>query len=87
MRKISISEQVERFLRTLAPVPKHAVRLAISRLAYGDDGTKALGGELAGYRRVTWGKYRVVYLSNANSVECIHAGVRKTVYKEFKPRN
>lgn len=84
MRKISISGQVEEFLRTLPPEPKHAMRLAIARLAQGDGNTKALKEELDGYRRISEGKYRVIYLSYADRVECIYAGVRKTVYKEFK---
>jgi mRNA interferase RelE/StbE len=80
-----MSEQVDAFLRQLPPGPKHTVRLAISRLAHGDAGIKALKEELAGFRRVAVGKYRVVYLSLTEQVECVHAGVRKTVYKEFKP--
>jgi len=84
MRRISISVQVEDFLRTLAPAPKHALRLAISRLAQDDAGTKALKDEFAGYRRLAVGKYRVIYLSFADKVECLHAGRRKTVYEEFK---
>ena len=71
-------------MRTLAPVPKHALRLAISRLAQGDAGTKALKDEFAGYRRLAEGKYRVIYLSFPDKVECLHAGRRKTVYEEFK---
>ena len=84
MRKINISEQVEDFLRSLPPEPKHAVRLAISRLAEGDDGTKALRDELAGYRRIAVGKYRVIYLSYATSAECVQAGIRKTIYEQFE---
>ena len=84
MRKISISVQVGDFLRRLAPVPRHALRLAISRLAQGDAGTKALKDEFAGYRRMAEGKYRVIYLSFADRVECLHAGRRKTIYEEFK---
>ncbi|MDR0902369.1 MAG: hypothetical protein LBM92_06335 [Opitutaceae bacterium] len=83
MRKIGMSGQVERFLRTLPPEPRHRVRLAISRLARDDTGTKALKDELAGYRRIAVGKYRVIYLPYADGVECVYAGPRKTIYKDF----
>jgi len=43
-----------------------------------------LKDEFAGYRRLADGKYRVIYLSFADKVECLHAGRRKTVYEEFK---
>lgn len=84
MRKIIMAEQVVSFLRTLPPDAKHALRLAISGLADGDRGTKALGINLEGYRRVAVGKYRVLYLSRHDCVECVHAGMRKEIYKEFK---
>ena len=72
-------------MRRLPPGPKHALRLAISRLAHGDAGTKALKDELAGFRRLAEGKHRVIYLSLADRVECVYAGARKTVDKEFNP--
>lgn len=87
MRRISISEQVDGFLRTLAPGPKHAIRLAISKLAQGDAGAKALKNELAGFHRLAVGKYRVVYISKKDSAECFYAGERKTIYEKLKDSN
>ena len=84
MRKVSISTQVEDFLRDLPPEPKHAVRLAIAGLAEGDANTRALRDELTGYRRLAVGKYRVIYEEVAGGVDCVHAGTRKTVYQEFR---
>ena len=82
--KIIVSEQVEAFLRTLPPVPKHAVREAIGKLAFQQGDITALENDLAGFYRLRVGRYRVVFTYAAGmTIDCVFMENRKFVYEVF----
>jgi mRNA interferase RelE/StbE len=75
--------QVAEFLRSLAPEPRHQLRLAIRSLAAGRGDVKALEGELAGYWRLRVGSYRVILWRSATVIECVFAERRSIIYEIF----
>ncbi|AHF91105.1 hypothetical protein OpiT1DRAFT_02515 [Opitutaceae bacterium TAV1] len=84
MYKVRISEQVEFFLRTLPPGPKHAVREAVARLASQKGQIKALENELSGFWRLRVGRYRVIFTyARPMTIDCLFAEERKLVYEVF----
>jgi len=59
--KIRVESQVESFVKSLAPVPRRRLRLAIRGLEYGRGDIKSLEGNLAGYSRLSVTGYRVIF--------------------------
>ena len=82
--KVTISGQVETYLRTLSPAPKHAVREAIAKLAFQQGDITALENELAGYHRLRVGRYRVIFThAPGMTIDCLFMESRKLVYEVF----
>ena len=82
--KIIVSEQVEAFLRTLPPVPKHAAREAIGKLALQQGDITSLEDDLAGFHRLRVGKYRVIFTyAPGMTIDCLFMENRKLVYEVF----
>ena len=84
MYKLRVSGQVELFLRSLPPAPKHALREAIGRLAKQRGDIKALEGNLAGYWRLRVGRYRVLFAyEKPMTIVCAYAAERSLIYEVF----
>jgi mRNA-degrading endonuclease RelE of RelBE toxin-antitoxin system len=82
--KIKLSEQVTAFVRSLAPVPRREVRLALKSLASGQGDVKMLEGALMGYSRLRVSSYRVIlFYRSPKTVECVYAERRSIVYEIF----
>ena len=85
--KVKVSDQVESFIKALAPEPRRALRLAIKGLAQDKGDTKRLEGKLAGYHRLRVAGYRVIYAERFEAghriLECIWAKERAVVYEIF----
>jgi mRNA-degrading endonuclease RelE of RelBE toxin-antitoxin system len=85
--KVRVSEQVEGFVKSLAPHPRHRLRLAIKGLAAGAGDIKSLEGLLAGYGRLSVAGCRVIYRERAERgvriIDCIYAERRALVYEIF----
>lgn len=82
--KVRISEQVEGFLRSLAPTPRRRLRDAVGKLAREQGDIKALENDLSGFYRLKVGRYRVVFCyTEPSTVDCIFAEERKLVYEVF----
>ena len=85
--KIRVEEQVEAFVKSLAPDPRKHLRLAIKSLAEGRGDIKALEGNLAGYSRFRVTGYRVIFKERADRgmriVDGIFAERRPLVYELF----
>jgi mRNA interferase RelE/StbE len=82
--KVIISEQVENFLRTLPPVPKHTAREAMAKLAFQQGNITALENELVGYHRLRVGRYRVIFVyAPGMTIDCLFMEGRKLVYEIF----
>ena len=85
--KIRVATQVEAFVKSLAPDPRHRLRLAIKELAGGHGDIKSLEGNLAGYCRLGVTGYRVIYKERAERgvrvIDCVFAERRALVYEIF----
>ncbi len=82
--RVSIGNQVETFVRTLAPEPRRAVRQALKGLADDKGDIRQLEGKLAGLWRSRIGRIRVVYgikaVKSERVVFCIYANYRPVIY-------
>lgn len=81
------SDQVEGFVKALAPEPRRTLRLAIRGLAEDRGDTKPLVDALQGYYRLRVGPYRVVYREEFEEgqrvLKCLFAQRRNVVYELF----
>jgi mRNA-degrading endonuclease RelE of RelBE toxin-antitoxin system len=86
--KVEVAPQVKEFVRSLAPVPRRNLTLAIKSLAQDDGDLKVLEGKLAGYHRLRVSNHRVIYreqfIYGARVIFCIFAEHRSVVYKIFQ---
>jgi mRNA-degrading endonuclease RelE of RelBE toxin-antitoxin system len=55
--RVRVSEQVESFVKALAPEPRRALRQAIKGLSQGKGDIKRLEGKLSGYHRLRLAGY------------------------------
>jgi mRNA-degrading endonuclease RelE of RelBE toxin-antitoxin system len=85
--KIRVEEQVEAFVKSLAPDPRKRLRLAIKGLADARGDIKSLEGNLAGYCRLRVAGYRVISKERTERgsrvIDCIYAERRALVYEIF----
>jgi mRNA interferase RelE/StbE len=88
MTKVRVSEQVEHFVKALAPEPRQALRSGIKRLADGKGDLKPLEANLAGWQRLRVKTYRVVFKeiweNGERVVDCPYVNRRSVVYDLFK---
>lgn len=84
---VELSEQVVNFVRSLAPEPRRAIRLALRELEEDRGDIKQLEGELAAWCRLRIKGYRVILRYEIEGSErfarCIFAERRKLVYELF----
>jgi len=83
--------QIEAFIKSLAPEPRHALRQAIKQLAEEKMASldlRALEGMLQGYMRLRVRTYRVIYVVSAEAqgptLTLVAAGPRSTIYEAFE---
>lgn len=85
--KVRVEEQVEDFVKSLAPDPRKRLRLAIKGLADGRGDIKYLEGNLADYCRLRVAGYRVIFKERAERgsrvIDCVYAERRALVYEIF----
>ncbi len=85
--RILVSDQVESFIKSLAPHPRRALRQAVKSLADDCGGTKALEEPLTGFHRLRVTRYRVIYSERFEAgqrvIDCIFAEERSVVYEIF----
>lgn len=83
--KVRVSEQVESFVKSLAPDPRKRLRLAIKGLAESHGDVRPLEGSLAGYGRLRIAGYRVIFKERTERsvrvIDCIFAERRALVYE------
>jgi mRNA interferase RelE/StbE len=84
---LKVSDQVVAALKGLHPGVRSDIRRALDDVSAGrkrDVGI--LTGELAGFRRLRVGKYRVVFrYGETGELIAEYLGPRKTVYRSFQP--
>jgi mRNA-degrading endonuclease RelE of RelBE toxin-antitoxin system len=85
--KVRVEEQVEAFVKSLAPDPRKRLRVAIKGLADGRGDIKSLEGNLADYCRLRIAGYRVIYKERTERgsrvIDCVYAERRALVYEIF----
>jgi mRNA-degrading endonuclease RelE of RelBE toxin-antitoxin system len=88
MTKIRVSQQVESFVKGLAPEPRRALRGGIKGLADGEGDLKHLEADLEGWQRLRVNSCRVVFKefweSGQRTVDCVYVNRRSVVYDLFK---
>ena len=88
MTRIRVSEQVEHFVKALAPEPRQALRAGIKGLAEGKGDLKPLEAELLGWHRLRVKTYRVLFKEQweegNRTVDCVYVNRRSVVYELFK---
>ena len=86
--KVEVAEQVQDFVRSLAPDPRRNLTRAIKAVAQDAGDRKLLEGKLTGYHRLRVAGYRVIYhehpVGGARVVSCIFAERRSVVYELFQ---
>jgi mRNA-degrading endonuclease RelE of RelBE toxin-antitoxin system len=83
MFTIDLSPDAERRLAVMAPVPKQRIRQALRTLEQEGDSGKALELDLAGYRRLAVGDYRIIYRLHHRTVTVRTIRPRRVVYEEL----
>jgi mRNA-degrading endonuclease RelE of RelBE toxin-antitoxin system len=85
--KVRVEQQVEAFVKALAPEFRKRLRLAIKGLARGRRDVRALEGKLAGYCRQSVGGHRVIFRERMERgtrvIDCVFAERRALVYEIF----
>lgn len=85
--RIQVAAQVEGLVRSLAPVPRRSLRLAIRGLAGGGGDIKPLEGNLVAYSRLRVRGYRMIYRERVEGdvcvIDCVFAERRALVYEIF----
>ncbi len=85
--KVEISDQVLCFVRSLAPAPRRAIRLALRGLENDRGDIKQLEGDLAGWCRLRVTSHRVIFRyeteGNQRVARCVFAERRELVYELF----
>ncbi len=85
--KVRVEEQVEAFVKSLAPDPRKRLRLAIKGLADGRGDIKSLEGNLVDFCRLRVAGYRVIFKERAERglrvIDCVYAERRALVYEIF----
>jgi mRNA interferase RelE/StbE len=90
MITVRIQEEALDYLKRMAPAPRHAMRLAIKKLANEKGDIKALCDELDGFHRLRVGSHRVIFeyeiIGGKRIITCVFAGSRKWIYEVFQSR-
>ncbi len=85
--KVRVSEQVEAFVKCLAPTPRQRLRQAIKNLASERGDLQSLEGKLGAYRRLRVAGYRVIFRERTERgvrvIDCVYAERRALVYEVF----
>jgi mRNA interferase RelE/StbE len=89
--RVRVSEQVEGFVKALAPDPRKALRAGIKGLARGEKNTRRLEGDLAGWQRLRVGEFRLGYkeafapfAGGERILDCAYFNRRSVVYDLFQ---
>jgi mRNA-degrading endonuclease RelE of RelBE toxin-antitoxin system len=86
MKRIEVSDQVRRFVRSLAPDPRKQLRSASRELAHERGNIKPLEGPLKDFFRLRVRDYRIIfqYSPTGKTVQCVFAERRDLIYEVFE---
>jgi mRNA-degrading endonuclease RelE of RelBE toxin-antitoxin system len=85
--RVTVSVQVENFVKSLAPEPRGKLTRATKELAQDEGDRKNLEGKLQGHLRLRVAGYRLIYrervVTGKRVLECIYAENRSVIYELF----
>ena len=85
--QVKVEEQVENYVKALAPEPRRGLTRAIKRLADNQGNIKQLEGKLEGFSRLRVAGHRVIFYERSERgkrvVDCVFAEKRAIVYELF----
>lgn len=85
--RLRVPDEIRDLIRRLSPDTKRRVRSALDAVIDDPEPGMALFEQLAGYRRIRVGGWRIVYREEGRRVIQIHAiGRRSTVYADLIAR-
>lgn len=79
--KVTIADQVLKYLRELSPEPRRRLKAALMSLAHGTGDTKPLQGNLEGFSRLRVGEHRAVYRYHDGQIQVFYVAPRSLVYE------
>lgn len=86
--RVRTSEQVESFVKSLAPEPRRALTRALKALAHSKGDIRQLEGALDGFARLRVAGFRVIFSSRAEGgqriIECLFVERRAVIYELFE---
>jgi mRNA interferase RelE/StbE len=81
-RSVRLPHDVQETIRSLHPELKRRVRLALDLLRTKPESGKELQGELARWRSLRVGRFRIVYREVRSAIEVAAIGPRASIYLE-----
>jgi mRNA-degrading endonuclease RelE of RelBE toxin-antitoxin system len=85
--RVQVAQQVESFVKALAPDPRRRLTRAMKGLAHDQGDIKRSEGQLAGYSRLRVAGHRVIFSESSERgeriIDCIFAEKRSLVYDLF----
>ncbi len=85
--KIEIERQVVRFISSLSPESRRALRQALRALEDEAGDIRALEAELSGFYRLRVGRYRGIFYyvqrGSVRVIRCVYANDRQLIYEVF----
>lgn len=85
-KPVRLPSEVQAANRIMPPELERRVRAAVDRIRSTPACGKALMGELAGWRSIRVGRFRIVYREARRAVEVAAIGPRATIYLEMALR-
>jgi mRNA interferase RelE/StbE len=82
VRRLRVPDDVADFIRGLHPGLKAKVRAGLDAILADSGAGKPLKEELAGYRSLRVGKFRIVCRPHKTVVEIVAVGPRRVIYAE-----
>lgn len=79
-RLVRLPPEVQELVRSLHPEQKRRIRAALDGLLTEPGAGKALKGDLAGWRSLRLGRFRIVYRATRSTIDVAALGPRSTIY-------
>ncbi len=83
MYKLRIPDYLVKFIRTLHPVIKKKIKVALKSIIANPDSGKSLKDELDGLRSTRVSRFRIIYrLEDPKEIQIVAIGPRSNIYEE-----
>lgn len=82
VRRLKVTDATAEFVRSLHPQLKRKVRAALKMILSDPLSGKALKDELEGLRSFRVSRFRIIYITEKETIDVIAIGPRRTIYGE-----